>query len=326
MTAQVAEARAFFGPRAAGWDERFPDDRAVFDAAIAELHLAPDAVVLDAGCGTGRVIPLLRDGTGPAAVVVGIDPVPEMLAAAQARRRAGSLVQGDVLSLPLGDASLDAVLASGLLPHLPDVTAALGELGRVVRPGGALAVFHPIGRAALAARHGRSLGTDDPLDPANLVRSLITTGWVPELVDDGERYLVVARRLVPLSPLAEERLATDELLWLTTVDARGRPQSSPVWFVWHGGALVLVTEPDAGKVANLAGNPAVAAHLDGRHVVSLEGWARVGGALTGELRELYLAKYSAGIARFGTDADTYLSDFSTVIRIVPTRARVYDSV
>src|SRR5258705_5605476 len=159
MPGRLDDTRAFFGPRAATWDERFPDDREAFEAAIGELHLRPGAVVLDAGCGTGRALPLLRAAVGTAGVVLGIDPTPEMVEVATTRRPDGQPVPGDVTSLPVRDATLDGILASGLLPHLPDVGAALVELARATRPGGGLAVFHPISRAALAARHPHNFGT-----------------------------------------------------------------------------------------------------------------------------------------------------------------------
>ncbi|MCU1373082.1 MAG: transposase, partial [Actinomycetia bacterium] len=73
----------------------------------------------------------------------------------------------------------------------------------------------------------------------------------------------------------EARLAAAEVLWLTTVDERGQPQTSPVWFVWHGGAFHVASEPGAGKVANIGARPRVSVHLDGAGagdlVVTVEG-------------------------------------------------------
>jgi hypothetical protein len=60
-----------------------------------------------------------------------------------------------------------------------------------------LVVFHPSGRAALAARHGRR-PRDDLLAPGPLGHQLRSTGWRPARYDDGpDRFLTVAERTSP---------------------------------------------------------------------------------------------------------------------------------
>ena len=197
MASDLAGTRAFFGARAAGWDERFPDDGPAYARAVAELSPPRAGVVVDAGCGTGRALDHLRGAVGPRGTVVGVDVTPEMLATARARGRlqAGSLVLGDAGALPLRDGAADAVFAAGLLPHLARPAAGLGELARVCRPGGRLAVFHPVGRATLAARHGTVLSDEDVLSAARLPGLLGAGGWALLTLDDGDdRYLALARR------------------------------------------------------------------------------------------------------------------------------------
>ena len=188
------DTQAFFAARAATWDERFPNDEPAFRRAAAEMTLTPGSRVLDVGCGTGRVLGVLRDAAGAGGGVIGLDVTIEMCRVA-ARR--GAVAQADLLAgLPLPDASVDAVFGAGLVPHLTDVPAGLLELARVTRPGGTLALFHPLGRVALAARRGHELHPDDPRDPVNLPPRLEPAGWrLLAVHDDPDRYLALASRV-----------------------------------------------------------------------------------------------------------------------------------
>ncbi|GGQ21918.1 class I SAM-dependent methyltransferase [Streptomyces mutabilis] len=197
MSDDHTHVQEFFGARAADWDSRFPDDGPAYAAAVAELGLHEGARVLDAGCGTGRALPPLRAAVGRSGLVVAADLAPAMLQAAvrAGRDRAGRLLLTDVAALPLRSRSLDAVFAAGLISHLPDPAGNLTELARVVRPGGVLALFHPIGRAALAARRGRRITPDDLRAEPRLRPLLAGSGWrMTSYADEDARFLALAVR------------------------------------------------------------------------------------------------------------------------------------
>jgi SAM-dependent methyltransferase len=194
-SAEIAATRAFFGPRARDWEVRFPDDEPRYAQAVAELAPMRGGIALDVACGTGRALPWLRTAVGPAGTVVGLDVTAQMLAEASRRGRASvaSLILADAVRLPLAAQCVDSIFAAGLLPHLADPVAGLHELARICRPGARLALFHPIGRLALARRRGHVPDPDDIRAESAIRPTLAEAGWQCERVDDGDdRYLVLA--------------------------------------------------------------------------------------------------------------------------------------
>jgi arsenite methyltransferase len=100
-------------------------------------------VVLDLGCGAGFDAFVAAQFVGPGGRVVGVDLSPEMLAVARAALAEAGFPQiefsdASIEALPFPDASFDVALSNGVLNLVPDKPAALGEIFRVLRPGGRL--------------------------------------------------------------------------------------------------------------------------------------------------------------------------------------------
>ncbi len=92
--------------------------------------------LLDAGCGTGFALALLRDRF-PAAARIALDHAPAMLARARTTDPAALALGGDLEHLPLATASLDLYWSS-LAVQWCDLARSLAEAARVLRPGGRL--------------------------------------------------------------------------------------------------------------------------------------------------------------------------------------------
>ncbi len=116
------------------------------------LDLRPGMTVLDLGCGEGRhAFEAYRRGAHVVAVDWGVHEVETtkrwLGAIADAEEvPAGArfeVVRGDLTALPVPDASVDRVMASEVLEHIPDDTAAFAEIARVLKPGGKVAVTVP---------------------------------------------------------------------------------------------------------------------------------------------------------------------------------------
>lgn len=103
--------------------------------AISALDLGTRSVVMDLACGTGDMCrDLIDSGHRP----IGVDLSFGMLASA---RTTAPLVEGDGLALPFPDASLDGVTCGFALRNFVSLTPMLAELGRIVRPGGRIALL-----------------------------------------------------------------------------------------------------------------------------------------------------------------------------------------
>ena len=72
------------------------------------------------------------------------------------------------------------------------------------------------------------------------------------------------------------KLETQQVLWISSVRADGRPHLAPIWFVWYAGKVYLATEPGSVKARNIRRSPFVSLALeDGVHPVICEGTARL---------------------------------------------------
>jgi SAM-dependent methyltransferase len=110
------------------------DGRSPQDVALAALAEATPAGLLEVGCGTGAFAARCAAELG--CEVIALDSSREMVAATRARGI--EAVAGDVQRLPFADATFDSAVAAWMLYHVPDRDRAIGELARVLRPGGRL--------------------------------------------------------------------------------------------------------------------------------------------------------------------------------------------
>ena len=119
---------------------------------LASLGLVAGERVLDAGCGTGLLLEQQAGAVGASGYAAGVDYSEDMLAVARERCAELSQVdlrQGSVERLDFDDAGFDAVSCTQTLLYVNDIDAALGELRRVLKPGGRLAVLETDWRGAV---------------------------------------------------------------------------------------------------------------------------------------------------------------------------------
>ncbi len=127
---------------------------------------------------------------------------------------------------------------------------------------------------------------------------------------------------------AAARLTIEPIAWLTTVDAVGRPRTSPVWFVWDGETVLVYSMAGTARTRNLAADPHVSFHLEGNHwagtgdVVIVEGTARVDEAApSADRNEPYLEKYRLQMEVNGWTPEWFAEHYPVPVRIEVERLR-----
>jgi demethylmenaquinone methyltransferase / 2-methoxy-6-polyprenyl-1,4-benzoquinol methylase len=217
---KVAAVRAMFDAIAPRYDlvnrvMTFRLDTRWRRRAVDELRLPPGSRVLDLAAGTGD---LCRDLQAAGHLPVGVDLSFGMLAAA---RTTAPLVHADALRLPVPDGSIDGITCGFALRNFVDLGGFLAELGRVVRPGGRIALLevaepaNPVLRAGHAVYFGRVVPRIGALlsdgaayrylprsvaylpDPPELVAMVHTAGFADarrQLLSGGISQLLVGTR------------------------------------------------------------------------------------------------------------------------------------
>ena len=112
--------------------------RYVLDAPMLDWAGTP-ATALDVGCGEGRFCRMLK-AAGVSAT--GVDPTAPLIEEARARDPGGDYRQGRAEALDFPDAAFDLVVSYLALIDIEDVEAAIAEMARVLRPGGAVVLAH----------------------------------------------------------------------------------------------------------------------------------------------------------------------------------------
>ncbi|HUR32847.1 MAG TPA: methyltransferase domain-containing protein [Vicinamibacterales bacterium] len=112
------------------------------DDTFEAIGLAPADRVLDVACGTGIVARVARERLGAAAVVVGVDVNPGMLAVARTTAPAIDWREGDVRTLPLAATEqFDVVVCQQGLQFMADKPAAVAAMRGALAPRGRMALL-----------------------------------------------------------------------------------------------------------------------------------------------------------------------------------------
>ncbi len=121
----------FYPPQFRGMYDRFSD--------VIHDHVRRGDVMLDAGCGSGRVFQYQFDDVQRPRLIAGIDVTDEP----KGNRNIDAAARADLAALPFRSETFDIAISSHVAEHLTQPELVFGELARVLKPGGRLLILTP---------------------------------------------------------------------------------------------------------------------------------------------------------------------------------------
>lgn len=232
-----------------------------------DASIAPDAEVIDIGCGTAQLAAFLAL-SGPRRRVLGIDGCGASLACAdEFRNRSGisnlQLVRSDIFDLPVAKGAFQTVISRGVVHHTPDPKRAIECVAQCVAPNGYLILgfyetrarlFHCM-RRALSKLTGKPIRMLDPVLRRKDLDAEKKRIWIED------QYLHPLEHILPLTGVLKQLRALG-FDWVRTLppasfggtlfDATPEPSAGALFSLRAGWALAGLTDPDAGLVLVVA--------------------------------------------------------------------------
>jgi SAM-dependent methyltransferase len=148
--------------------------------------------VLDVGTGTGILIPLIQ--MYEPAHIYACDLSEKMLQQVNRNYAGVNTIASDVRDLSLPDASIDVVFVNACYPNIADKAGALANIARMMRPGGRMAVSHPLGKSFIdTLRKTSPFPLDDFPEKSEAERLLAPFGFdIKTFVNEPRLYILLA--------------------------------------------------------------------------------------------------------------------------------------
>jgi demethylmenaquinone methyltransferase/2-methoxy-6-polyprenyl-1,4-benzoquinol methylase len=200
--------KAFFNEHAGEWRDmwyrdhltgRYDKHQKDFERLFSFLPLKPAEHVLDAGCGTGVLVPFILPRITAAGVLYELDFADKMIEANRCLHEADNIrfITSDAENAPLHDASCHTVICFSSFPHFHDKEKALATLSRILKPGGDLVISHFDSSEGINKHHGSCHAVmHDRLPDEEAMRLLIEGAGldINVFIDEPGFYCVIARK------------------------------------------------------------------------------------------------------------------------------------
>ncbi|MGB9836552.1 MAG: class I SAM-dependent methyltransferase [Candidatus Saccharicenans sp.] len=198
LAAEITSRQVFFDGVALEWEEEHrtvePDQK--LNRILERLELRAGQIVLDAGCGTGRLIPFILDKIGPEGKLVAVDLSARMLDIARNKYRQHNVIfyQADVSELEV-EKLFDRIICLCLFPHLPDKERSLRAFRKYLKPAGRLVIAHTASREEVNNFHARlpePICHDRLPERSEMIKLLQKTGFSLLELEESDIYFLQA--------------------------------------------------------------------------------------------------------------------------------------
>lgn len=189
--------KEFFDRSALGW--HYPSEekyKLIEENIIPLLELKKTDIVLDACCGTGALIPLLKD---KCAEIAALDYSIEMLNKAEkVNGNAAVYIEASIEDTCCADEEFDKVVCHNSYPHINDKQQAFKECFRILKPGGIFVISHDANKHEIDAHHkkcDKSVRNDMMPSNNDTMMFAAKAGFeTVEILDEEKFYAVVCKK------------------------------------------------------------------------------------------------------------------------------------
>ncbi|HEY3424625.1 MAG TPA: class I SAM-dependent methyltransferase [Negativicutes bacterium] len=190
----------FFDSIAEQWDTTRALNKVIISKLVGMIGLTPGGKVLDAGSGTGVLLPFIKEAVGNEGHITAVDFSANMLA--RAREKYGgsggiTFIVSDIMQFTT-DSRFDTVICFNFFPHIKDKHLFFQHMYKLLAAGGILTIMHDISREKVNAIHqGSAAVKDDRLPSGEAVTAWLTAAGynVVKVIDAADCYFIKAVKL-----------------------------------------------------------------------------------------------------------------------------------
>jgi len=191
--------RKFFNKEATSWEQNHQHltEKQKLAEFFPNLCLKSCQKVLDIGCGSGRLTPLILKTITRKGLLIEADFSEKMLSIAKKKfnhKNKLYFVQTDAHHLPFKNGSFDVIVALAFFPHLSEPKIALGEFRRILKSAGHIIIAHQMSRLELNEFHQKIKGpvTRDLLPEAKKMKFMLKEAGFQKIIIKDQPSLYIA--------------------------------------------------------------------------------------------------------------------------------------